>query len=307
VGQRSAGESVAAIFQAFLAKRSWSQADLAREVGVLVPALKKQLAALENQGLPLLREEDHPHVYWSVPKHWFPGGVVFHGADLSLLLRYLARAPRSKDRDRLIASTTRTLAAGPAAVELSEVVEPVEEAKHLSRIEDSATQRVSLHCRYVSSKGREGWRHLSVQRIVVGPPARFVAVCHRTDRLKWFRVDNVLDADLEHSQPFRKASRRDVDALVESSLDGFADTGSVLALSFLVRSPEAGWVAKNLLGGMVAECVDDGIRVVVTTSALPIVARFVVGLGEAARCETPALAVAVETLARGALAALPGP
>jgi hypothetical protein len=44
--------------------------------------------------------------------------------------------------------------------------------------------------------------------------------------------------------------------------------------------------------------------VTVTTSALTVVARFVVGLGAAATPETPVLSREVATLARGALQAI---
>ena len=63
-------------------------------------------------------------------------------------------------------------------------------------------------------------------------------------------------------------------------------------------------IVKNLLDGMSVERSEDGIRVTVTTSALTVVARFVVGLGAAAIPETPALAREVAVLARGALEAI---
>jgi predicted DNA-binding transcriptional regulator YafY len=307
VGQRSPAESIAAIFQAFLSQRTWTQADLAREVGIQVPALKKHLAAMEVQGLPLQREEEHPHVYWSVPAHWFPGGVMFSREELTVLLRFLARAPQSPERDRLIESAVRSVSAGPGVAALTRVVQSSVEAEHTTMIEDSAARGATLHCRYLSAKGTESWRHLSVQRVLVGPPARFVAVCHRSERLKWFRVDNVLSARLDDTQPYRQARPEDLEALLLSSLDGFADHGPLLTHHFLVRTPESRWVAKNLLSGMTAEEVDAGLRVTVSTTALPIIARFVVGLGGAARCETPLLAEAVAELASGALQAQPGP
>lgn len=305
VGQRSAGESIAAIFQAFLTQRTWAQADLAREVGIHVPALKKQLAILETGGLPLTRDEDHPHVYWSVPQNWFPGGVVFDGEDLALLLRHLARAPRSEERDRLITSAARSLTAGTAGLDLSEIIEPADEAEHLSTIEDSARKQTTLHCQYYSAKGRVAWRHISVQRILLGPHARFVGVCHRSGQLKWFRADSVLDARLDQDVPFQTADATAIEAFLSASLDGFADSGTPTTHAFVVRNPEAGWVAKNLLKGMETEEVTDGLRVTAHTTALPILARFVVGLGDAARCESPILAEEVRNLAEGALANLP--
>jgi hypothetical protein len=72
VGQRSSTETVVAIVQAFLRRRTWSQAELARDVGIAVPALRKRLVELTASGFPLERDEDHPHVFWSVPRDWFP-------------------------------------------------------------------------------------------------------------------------------------------------------------------------------------------------------------------------------------------
>ncbi|MGH7270329.1 MAG: hypothetical protein ACREJ3_07840, partial [Polyangiaceae bacterium] len=74
--------------------------------------------------------------------------------------------------------------------------------------------------------------------------------------------------------------------------------------SFFVQDPECNWVANNLLEGMRAESVEGehgGIRIVIETSAVLRLARFVVDLGEAACPETPVLARAVAELARGAL------
>jgi len=72
-----------------------------------------------------------------------------------------------------------------------------------------------------------------------------------------------------------------------------------------VRLPEARWVALNLPSGLTVdphEGVADGVRVRCSTAAVLRVARFVVGLGEAARVDTPELAGCVRELARGALA-----
>jgi hypothetical protein len=87
-----------------------------------------------------------------------------------------------------------------------------------------------------------------------------------------------------------------------ASLDGFKGEGEPIACSFFVRDPEAGWVVNNLLGGMRAEALRNGVRVHVATSAIVRLARFVVGLGAAAKPETAVLAETVAELARGALA-----
>jgi hypothetical protein len=70
---------------------------------------------------------------------------------------------------------------------------------------------------------------------------------------------------------------------------------------FFVREPEARWVTKSLLPPMKAETAEGGVVVTVTTAGAMRVARFVVGLGAAARADTARLRGLVEELARGAL------
>ena len=75
-------------------------------------------------------------------------------------------------------------------------------------IEDAATQKTALQFRYFTvTRGSENRRHASVHRVVLGPPARFVATCHRTGALKWFRVESVSDAKLDPHEKFRDADR----------------------------------------------------------------------------------------------------
>jgi predicted DNA-binding transcriptional regulator YafY len=310
MGQKTAGESIAAIIQAFLKRRTWSQAELARQVDLHVPALRKRILDLRSAGMPLVDEKDHPHIYWSVPKNWFPGGVALEGKDVEVLLRLLGRMPKSRERDRLIKLTLESLpgnvVAGPAsdAVMTRETSDP--EERFLDAVEDAARRKKPLRFRYYSaSRGSDTWRHASVHRVVVGPPARFVAICHRDDKLKWFRIDNVVDAAVDAEVEWKAARTADVDDLVASSLDGFHDSSAKKERhTFFVREPEARWVAKNLLEGMKAEeARKGGIRVAAVTTAVNRLARYVVGLGDAAHAETKALREEVLRIARGAAAA----
>ena len=312
MGQRSSTETVVAIVQAFLQRRTWSQAELARHVGVAVPALRKRLNELTTSGFPLDREEDHPHVFWSVPKDWFPGGVVFSGEEVPDLLRQLAHLPRGAARDRLLAKVIeaaprRSSFTAPAAALVTRTASPSEES-WLPLCEDAAARRAALRVRYyTASRGAIEWRHVSVQRVGVGPPARLVAVCHRSGSLRWFRVDNVLGATLDDHEPFRAADAAAVEAFLATSLDGFHAGGAPSRCAFFVRDPEARWVQSSLLEPMRAEVVPGGIRVTLETSAPLVVARFVVSLGGAARAETPELRVHVAELARAALEAQGAP
>lgn len=307
VGQRSSTETVIALVQAFFERRTWSQADLARRLGMTTAALRNKLHELMGV-FHLEREEDHPHVYWSVPRDWFPGGVLFTREQLPELLRQLSRLPRSKVRDALLATVVRHGAMDAGAQDLPATVVAPEatphEEEYLATIEDAAARRVPLRFRYFTpSRGSMSTRHASVHRVVLGLPPRFIATCHRASTLKWFRVENIFEARLDDQEAFRPSTAKALDAFHAASLDGFNAGGAPETLSFVVREPEARWVALNLPSPMRAEDAPGlGIRVTIETTALRQVARFVVGLGGAALPETPALAAAVSELARGALA-----
>lgn len=305
MGQRSSAETIVAILKAFLDQHTWKQADLARHVGVQPATIHKRLEELRSSGIPLESERDHPHVYWSVPKSWYPGGVLFTGDQITQLFRQLSRVPNGNARNQLIETLLKYLPTRGAVSAVVPAETTLREEQHLPAIEDSATERVSLQFRYLTvGRGKESVRHASVHRVLLGPPARFIATCHRSGDLKWFRVENVSDAKLDQQEPFRDADPNKVDAHLRASLDGFHEGGPPARLAFFVSDPEARWVARNLMDGMVAEDVPGGVRVTIETSALKRLARFVVGLGAAAKPLTPALEAEVATLAQGALDAI---
>jgi predicted DNA-binding transcriptional regulator YafY len=288
-----------------LDQRTWTQADLARRVGVQAATIRRQLEELRECGVPLESEKDHPHVFWSVPKSWYPGGVLFSGEQIGELFRQLSRLPKSKGRDQLIETVRKFVPAreAPGAVVSPEATS--REEQFLPIIEDAATQRVALRFRYYSaSRGSEDTRHASVHRVTPSPRASFLATCHRTGELKSFRVENVSEAKLDPKEAFRAADESALEAHERASLDGFHQTGARTKEAFFVSDPDARWVARNLLDGMKAEPVPGGIRVTIETSALPVLGRFVVGLGAAAKPLTLALQGEVARLARGALASL---
>lgn len=309
VGQRSPTDTLAGIYQSFLAHRTWKQADLARALEITTDRLHKILTQLQTQGMPLTAEKDHPHVFWSVPKDWFPGSVYFKEDEVPELLRQLRRVPDGRSRAKLLgllferlphSSPDRTASSAKQVV-VPRAASPDEE-RHLPAVEDSANHRKALHMRYLTA-GRvdEGRRHASVHRVLLGPPARFIATCHRDGKLKTFRVDSILDAALDPREPYRPADDVAVETYVRESVDGFHDEGPPVHVSFVVRNPDARWVKKNLPDGMQAEPIPDGIRVTTHTAALRRVAQYVVGLGAGATPESDVLAKEVATLARGAL------
>jgi predicted DNA-binding transcriptional regulator YafY len=305
MGQRSRTQTVAAVMGAFFARRSWSQAELAREVGVSTAALRKLLQELQESGVHLESEKDHPHVYWSVPKTWFPGGVLFTQDDVAELLRQLRRLPQSKSRDGLLTVIVDQLSPRerpPAAAAVIARTTSEEEERFVPVVEDAAAKKVPLAMRYLTAtRGTPSDRHASVHVVDIGPPARFIATCHRNGDFRWFRVDSILRARLDDREPYRECGASALAAYRAASIDGYKGAGAPIQYSFFVRAPDSRWVEKNLLEGMSVESLSDGIRVSVATSGLSRLARFVVGLGGAARPENTALAEAVDELARGAL------
>ncbi len=306
VGQRSNTETIVAILKAFLDQRTWKQADLARHVGVAAATVHKRLEELRANGIPLDSEKEHPHVFWSVPKSWYPGGVLFTGDQLTQIFRQLSRLPKSKARNQLIESLLKFLpSGGQPQVAVMAPESTAREEQYLPILEDAANQEVALQFRYFSAnRGSEATRHASVYRVLLGSPTRFVATCHRSDTLKWFRVESLSDAKLDPREPFRDADPKKVDAYLRASLDGFHDAGQPAKHEFFVSDPEARWVARNLLEEMHADEVPGGIRVSLETSALARLARFVVGLGGAAKPLSVALEKEVAALATGALASI---
>lgn len=305
MGQRSNTETIVAILKAFLDTRTWSQADLARHIGIQPATLHKRLVELQASGIPLTDERDHPHVYWSVPKSWYPGGVLLTSEQVTEVFRQLSRIPGGKARNQLLESILRYLPVPATNTAVVPAESTAREEQYLPIIEDAANGKVALQFRYLTiTRGREATRHASVHRVLVGPPLRFLATCHRDGGFKFFRVENMSDARLDAKEPFRDADPKAVDAHIRASIDGFHGGGPPVKLTFFVSDPDARWVARNLLDGMVCEEVPGGIRVSLETSAPKRLAGFVLALGGAAKPLSPELEREVVALAEGALVAI---
>src|SRR5258706_5802092 len=104
MGRKNASETLIAIVDAFHRQRTWRQDELAEHLGIEPRTIRIACYELMRTGrFPLDRTEERPHVYWSLPKHWVPGGIAIPESDLQELTRLLAHAPRSAFRDRLLA------------------------------------------------------------------------------------------------------------------------------------------------------------------------------------------------------------
>lgn len=310
MGSRSSTDTLVQIFLAFLRQKTWTQADLARACEIRVPAMRRRLEEMRAHGVPLECQEEHPHVYWSVPHGWFPGGVVLELEDVRDLLRIVSRSPAGALRSRALRRLLQALGSPGGRPDGAHVVppnSPIEES-FLSLVEDAAERRVPLRVRYYSvSRGAFEVRHVSVHRLVPGPPARIAGVCHKDDKLKWYRLESFASAALDEAETFRARTAAEVEAFVAASLGGFHAPEAATEQSFFVCDPDARWVERNLPGPMRVERLPAGTRFVVQTAGLPVLARFVVGLGQAARAETPELAEVVRELAQGALSAYGAP
>jgi proteasome accessory factor C len=299
---------LAAILVAFWSRPVWAQKELAREVGVSSRAVRRHLEELCLAGWPLDREEEHPQVYWTIPKGWFPGGVLLEPAAVALLVRVLLRSPNTPERAKLL-DIVKGYASRELVAALERILPPrtsAVEDNHLPALLDALGDHAPLRLRYyTASKGRLSDRTVSVQRVLIGPPARFVAWCHETERLLWFRVDYVSALARPPGATYRQVDDVEVDAIIGASVDGFHG-GKPLPVAFFVRDPDARWVAQNLPDGLSGTSEANGLLVETETAGLLPVARFVVGLGEAAECRTPELAALVRTLAEGALARAQG-
>jgi predicted DNA-binding transcriptional regulator YafY len=144
------------------------------------------------------------------------------------------------------------------------------------------------------------FRTVSVQRVLVGPPTRFLAWCHARAGLRWFRLDYATSATIDASAEFHEVDDAEVDAMVEASVDGF-HAHAPSRVEIFVREPEARWVAGNLPDGLTGTSVEGGFVIEAESAGLLPIARFVVGLGEAAEVRTPELRALVRELAEGAL------
>ncbi len=178
----------------------------------------------------------------------------------------------------------------------------IEESEFLPLVEDAVAKRQPLRMKYLSvRRGEADWRVASVARVMPGPPSRFLAVCHRSGELRAFRVGDIQAAHLDSNERFLESDSAEVERRARKSVDGWFNNkeGTVV---FTVQADAARWVVRNLPEGMNAEPSGDGsLRVIASASGLEVVARFVVGLGASANCETPELERAVHALARGAL------
>ncbi len=300
--KRSAGATISQILLEFEREHTWTQAALAERCGIEVRALKVRLKELVDAGVPLVRDEEPPHVYWSVPRTWRSGSVSLSTDQMLLIARLLGRLPASRTRSDALKVVAESLRTGPVPdAPESFSLDPSEDA-HLVVVEDALEKKHALRMEYFSvGRVAREWRTVSVHHISAGPPARFLATCHRDGTIKWFRVDRILRAHDSSDEAFRSAKAGTVEHVLETSIDGYHGEGHTTAVSLSVREPESRWVARNHPKPLRLEELPSGIRLTGEVGSVKQLARWVVSLGSAARAETPELVEAVRALAQGSL------
>lgn len=308
MGKRDQYETVTGVIKAFADNHCWQQAELARRLGIETRSLRSVLLNLQDAGMPLHSEEEHPHVLWSVPKKWFPGGVFLDHEDWELLVQVVLRIPDDARRKKILTrllngrvfgdvdSRIERLERGLAALP---VTAQVHQATML--VQDAVMEQRPLRILYYSaSSGTLKERVVSPQRLLAEPHPRLAAHCHSNEALRWFRLDNIQRAELDRTQQLHEVDVEEVDRFIAASPDGYHD-GTETEWSFVVGPRAAAWVKGNLLPGMtVVNERTDGMRVSVRGGAL-VVARFIVGLGGDAVAEQAALKALVRELAGKAL------
>jgi hypothetical protein len=295
VGSRTSAKTISQILLAFIEEPTWRQADLAKRCGITVKALRPHLVALAGEGI-VTADPEPPHVMWSVPRGWFPGGAVLEQADVGALARYVARSPSSEDRERVLRKLLRFVDA-PVVKNARRAAVP---ATVMDLVETSVLDRRPLSLRYHSAhRGEISPMILSVQAVDHGEHFRFVA-SGASGELRWFRGEGVLDARLTQGA-YVTVDGAVLERFLQASVDGFHAGGAPVAYEFFVRFPEARWAARNLPRPLRVTSAFGGVLVRGESAAIPVIAARVVGLGEAARVLSEDLRREVIALARGAL------
>lgn len=227
----------------------------------------------------------------------------YRAQQILALRRLLLRLPRSKTCDGLLGALGNAIgncSVSDSGVHVARQAGPQEE-QFLTELEDHIGQRKALRFKYfTASRAALDWREASPYRVDLGPPVRFVAWCHRSKELRWFRLDHVQSIAAQANADFHEALV-DVDGFIRASLDGFHEPMVPIECTFFVAETAARWVKYNLPEGFHAADVAGGIEVTGRTAGMLPLARFVVGLGADARATTPELAAGVLELAEGSL------
>jgi predicted DNA-binding transcriptional regulator YafY len=309
MGARSKTETPLRVLAALLEQRTWKQAELARHVGVETQTVKRCLEELEAAGVLLEREEDHPHVYWSVPKSWLPDGVNLPRDLLVDLLRRLARAAAGGERDRLL---THLVSAAP---ELGDMVARVQAAHVSDGVGFSSTVMAALEDAWDSHAVVLMYR--KSRKAPVEPrvcsPACFVdrhqhllARCHTTGLARRFRLDRIVQVHSAVDETYRPLSDAEMQEQLAGAVDGFRAPGPLVDVRFRLLGPasDIAWMLEYLPEDLEIEDLAQGFLVHGQTGALGKLAAKLVSFGAVVRYDDEGLREAARQVVEAAGVAL---
>ncbi|MFO0726490.1 MAG: hypothetical protein U1E65_22075 [Myxococcota bacterium] len=226
---------------------------------------------------------------WSLPESWDPGGLRLSATDLAELLRLLARMPRSRVRDVILAKlTTRIRQANKPSLggELAD--------EYFVLFTQAAKAREALDVLFYSREtGLPEIRTISVQESGADRGACWV-VSYPFNTASRMLLDSVLDLRQRPDRPYMPA-----DVLPKRS-----DLLPKLWVSFSVPQAKARALLSVLPAGLTIRHAEDRVHAEGQVTALTPVARAVLALGAGTEVATPELRGLVQALARIALGEL---
>jgi biotin operon repressor len=309
VGSKSKTETPLRLLAALLEQRTWSQAELARRVEVHPQTVRQCMQELMDAGVPLERDDDHPHVYWSVPQSWLPEGVHLPRVHFVDLLRRLARGAAPAERDPLLKHLV------DAAPSLGEMVARIQEAHVPSDVPLSSALLATLE---------DAWEShaviLSYRKVRGGPvearhcsPARFVdqyqhllARCHQSGKAQRFRLDRILGVSAAVGVEYAPLNDTEIAEALTGAVDGFRAPGPLVSVRFRLvgAEKEVGWMVEQLPEDLEVEKVASGYLVHGETGALGKLAAKLVTYGAVVRYDDEGLREAARAVVEGAGMAL---
>ncbi len=293
-----------------LEQRTWSQADLAKRVEVTPQTVKRCLEELEAAGVPLEREEDHPHVYWSVPGSWLPEGVHLPRELLVELLRRLARAATPSEHDPLLRHLLKAIPS------LSDLVARVQDAHIteqtplsaaiLSELEDAYDSHAVILSYRKSRFAPVEVRFCSPMRLV-DRHRQLLARCHKSDAPRRFHLHRIVQVSPAVGEDYRPLSESELNLALDGSVDGFRAPGPLVDVRFRLVGEGVGWILEDLPEDLQVEAIPSGYLVHGLTGALDKLASKLVTYGAVVRYDDEGLRAAAQRAIDAALLAIHGP
>jgi predicted DNA-binding transcriptional regulator YafY len=274
--------------------------DLARRLGVEQRTLRRDIAALQELGIPVEGQRGVGGGYRIRPGYRLPPLMLAEDEVVAVVLGLLearaSRMPASAEAvegalakiNRVLPPTLRRqVAALEATVRFSGSgdVEPVR-ADTALQLAEAIRRGRRVRLRYTSYDGTSSTRRLSPYGLVVHCGFWYlIAHDHVRDALRTFRVDRIKDARV--GDGIASAPPRDFDPVAHLRRSLASIPGAHQVSVLLELRPE---LAQSRLPDSLGEltATDDGVRLDVQVESLDWIARVLAGLGCRFRIERPA-------------------